>query len=144
MRQQDAAVLLSQRWQVHTVLRMWPRSGQTSCLGSRSGLHWPQESVLLHSCTSVWPTLPAPRRTAGVSKGSGSLPSCLECTKWIYLYGRLNEAGHFFSPTFSKVRRCHGFVDVRDDMRPVLQVDGHLNHVETHVHHMLPRGAVVA
>jgi hypothetical protein len=46
--------------------------------------------------------------------------------------------------TLGEVWRAHGLVDVRDDVRPVLQVDGDLYYVEAHVDNVAAAGAVVA
>ena len=45
--------------------------------------------------------------------------------------------------TLIQIRGGKGLVDIADDMGPVLQVDGDLDDVNTHGHHVLARGAVV-
>ena len=49
-----------------------------------------------------------------------------------------------FDVTIVKVWRGRRFVDVRNDMGPVLQVNGHLDDVDAHVNHMPTGGTIVA
>ena len=42
-----------------------------------------------------------------------------------------------------QIRGGQGLIYIADDMGPVLQVDRHLDHIDTHGHHVFARGAVV-